>query len=100
MAISSDELIRGAARFLGPVIAAVLVSLGATATQTEGKADDSEFRRVAISNCEAINDLLGTLRELVLSAPDDNGNDPDSEAFVGRALSLLEPRNCNELVTP
>lgn len=99
MAIAPDELMRGVAKFLGPIIAAVLVSLGATTAQNGDKVQETDFRRVAISNCEAINDLLGTLRELILSAPD-NPNNPDSEAFVGRALSLLQPRNCNDLVAP
>ena len=86
--------------YVGPVVAAVLAALGVSTAQSEGQVPDATFERVASSNCEDINDLKGTLRELILSVPPDQDNPEGSEEFTGRALALLTATDCAQRVTP
>lgn len=89
---------KGWVKALTPVIVAVLASVGVTINQTSGQVGDDRFERVAEANCEHINDLKGSLREVLLLVPDDPGQTDDE--FLKRALQRLEPDDCSELVSP
>jgi hypothetical protein len=83
---------------IATVLAAGITAWGVASSQTSGKVEDSRFERVAQSNCEAGNELRATLREVILSAPENEDDPRASDAFVDRALALLQPRDCEALV--
>lgn len=85
-------------KFLAPIVAAVLASWGLTASATKDQVNEEQFQRVAIENCSGINELKGTLREVILSAPVDPDRPLQSQEFQRRALALLQPNDCIELI--
>lgn len=85
-------------KIIVPIVVALLGAWGIAYQQSSGSPSQTDFSRAAISNCEGINDLKGTLRELILSVPPDRDNPRGTEDFTERALELLQPVNCQELV--
>lgn len=76
---------------------AAATAFGATQQATRDKVEDDQFGRVAVINCQGINELRDVLRDILATAPRTN---PESERFLGNAVAKLVTKDCSKLVDP